>query len=158
MSWLIANALLALVWALLFGPFTPGNFLIGLVVAYIALRFVTPRSIRPSYFDKIGGGIAFLGYFVAQLVIANIRMVLYTLGPLGRLRPAILAIPLTEGMTDLEITALANVITLTPGTLSLDVADDRKTLFVHFMHVDDKEEAITEIKDGFERRLLALTR
>ena len=55
-------------------------------------------------------------------------------------------------------TFLANSITLTPGTLGLDVSEDRKTLYVHSMWVDDPDEVRREIKQGFERRVLELMR
>jgi multicomponent Na+:H+ antiporter subunit E len=59
-------------------------------------------------------------------------------------------------MPDTALTILANALTLTPGTLTLDISDDRTTLFVHFMHVDDPEEMRREIKDGFEKRILEI--
>ena len=62
------------------------------------------------------------------------------------------------GRTDLEITLLANLITVTPGSFSLDVSDDRSVLYVHAMYVDDPEALRREIKDGFERRVLELLR
>ena len=57
---------------------------------------------------------------------------------------------------DVLITLLANMITLTPGTLSVEVAPDRQFLFIHFLDVDDVEEEIRIIKDGFERYLLLI--
>jgi len=53
---------------------------------------------------------------------------------------------------------LANLITLTPGTLSLDVSDDRKVLYVHAMYINDREQFVQSIKQGFERRLLEILR
>ncbi len=70
---------------------------------------------------------------------------------------AIVAIPL-DAKTDREITLLANLITLTPGTLSLDVSEDRRFLYVHAMFVEDVESFRDSIKNGFERRLLELMR
>jgi multicomponent Na+:H+ antiporter subunit E len=67
------------------------------------------------------------------------------------------AIPL-DVETDVEITLLANLITLTPGTLSMDISDDRKVLYVHAMYVDDPEALRAEIKNGFERRVLEMLR
>ncbi|MBW3600685.1 MAG: Na+/H+ antiporter subunit E, partial [Planctomycetes bacterium] len=60
--------------------------------------------------------------------------------------------------TDDEITLLANLITLTPGTLSLDVSEDRKTLFVHAMYIEDPEKLRRHVKEGMERRVLELLR
>jgi multicomponent Na+:H+ antiporter subunit E len=71
--------------------------------------------------------------------------------------PGIVRVPL-DVKTDFEITLLANLISLTPGTLSLDVSEDRKVLYVHTMYVGDKDKFIEGIKSGFERRLLKLLR
>lgn len=158
MSMFVANLLLALLWALLFGPFTPGNFLIGMAIGFVVLRLGTLGSGKPSYFRRVFSIAEFIGYFLIQVVVANLKMAMYTLGPTGRLRPGILTLPLSEGMSDFEITTLANVITLTPGTLSMDVSRDRSRLYVHFIHIEDQEREIRGIKEGFERRLLAATR
>jgi multicomponent Na+:H+ antiporter subunit E len=73
------------------------------------------------------------------------------------MRPGVVAVPL-DARTDAEITLLANLITLTPGTLSLDVSADRSFLYVHAMYVDDVNDVKRQIKDGFERRLLEVMR
>lgn len=167
-SMFLANILLAFVWSIAFGGFTPANFLIGMVLGYIAIRIATFGGGNDRYSVRVWRFASFLLYFLWQMLLANIKMAGYTLSPLGRLRPAILAIPLdipdkpdgTPGdpMTDFEITALANVITLTPGTLSIDVSEDRRALFIHFMHVADRDAVVEEIETGFKARLLGLTR
>jgi multicomponent Na+:H+ antiporter subunit E len=73
------------------------------------------------------------------------------------MRPAILAIPL-DVKTDLEITTLANLITLTPGTLSLDVSSDRKVLYIHAVYVHDVPAFKKYIKDSLERRVREVLR
>jgi multicomponent Na+:H+ antiporter subunit E len=71
------------------------------------------------------------------------------------MRPAIVAVPL-DLTSDFQITLLANLITLTPGTLSLDISDDKKILYVHGMYVDDVDEFRRSIKQGFEKRVQEL--
>jgi multicomponent Na+:H+ antiporter subunit E len=66
--------------------------------------------------------------------------------------PGIVAVPL-DLETDLQITLLATCITLTPGTLSLHVSEDRRTLYVHAMYIDDPDQLVREIKQGFEQRI-----
>ncbi|MCP6657999.1 Na+/H+ antiporter subunit E, partial [Klebsiella pneumoniae] len=66
--------------------------------------------------------------------------------------PGIVAVPL-DVESDLEVTVLATVITLTPGTLSLHLTDDRRTLDVHAMYIDDPAVLVRGIKEGFERRV-----
>jgi multicomponent Na+:H+ antiporter subunit E len=71
------------------------------------------------------------------------------------MNPAIIAVPL-DVKTDMEITLLANVITLTPGTLSLDVSNDKKVLYVHAAYVEDREEFVQDLKNGFEKKLMEI--
>ena len=68
------------------------------------------------------------------------------------LKPAIVAVPLTV-KSDAEITLLANLITLTPGTLSIDVSEDRRLLYVHVLHLADRQALIADIAGGFERKI-----
>jgi multicomponent Na+:H+ antiporter subunit E len=86
-----------------------------------------------------------------------LRVAFDVITPSQYMRPGVVAIPLTA-KTDNEITMLANLISLTPGTLSLDVSDDRSVLYIHAMYVDDPDELRHEIKAGFERRVLEVLR
>ena len=64
-----------------------------------------------------------------------------------------IAFPLTVE-SDFEIALLANLITLTPGTLSVDVSEDRKVLYIHCIDVPDPEGTIADIRNGFERKIM----
>jgi len=86
-------------------------------------------------------------------VLANLRVAHDVLTPRHHMTPGIVAVPL-ELESDLQITLLANLITLTPGTLSLHVSDDRRTLYVHAMYIRDPAELVREIKEGFEKRVM----
>lgn len=96
-------------------------------------------------------------YFLWELVLSNIEITWDILTPVHRLKPAVIAVPL-EARSDLELFLLVNIITLTPGTLSLDVSDDRRMLFVHCLYATDQEAEKRKLKDGFERLLLKVTR
>jgi multicomponent Na+:H+ antiporter subunit E len=109
------------------------------------------------YVGKARQVIGLFFFFLWELIKSNVRVAYDVLTPGFRMRPAIIAIPL-EAHTDFEITLLANLITLTPGTLSLDISSDRRTLYIHAMYVDDVEQVRKEIKEGFERHLLEVMR
>lgn len=81
------------------------------------------------------------------------------LTPVSYVCPGVIAIPL-DARTDAEITMLANLITLTPGSVSLDLSDDKRVLFVHAMYIDggDVEAYRRSVKEGLERRVLELLR
>ncbi|MEL6739207.1 MAG: Na+/H+ antiporter subunit E [Planctomycetota bacterium] len=152
------NLLLAVLWAALIGPFTPTNLVVGFVLGYVVLRASTGFGKRPRYIRQMTGVIGLSYFTMIELVIANLRVTWYTVASLRSLNPAVLRVPLEPGLTDGEITLLSTLITLTPGTLTLDVVDERSALLVHFMHVDDVDEAIDSVKSGFERRVLRATR
>lgn len=97
--------------------------------------------------------------FIGELISSAVQVSLLVLSPnlKRRLRPGIIAYPLTV-LSDAEITLLANLITLTPGTLSIDVSDDRKFLYIHALDVPDKQKLIGKIAGGFETQVLRVFR
>ena len=109
------------------------------------------------YYGRLWRIIGFFFYFLKELVVSSLRVAYDVVTPPIYARPGVIEVPI-EAKTDLEITLLANLITLTPGTLTLDVAPDRKSLYVHAMFVDDPEQIRAEIKNGMERRLLEVMR
>lgn len=94
--------------------------------------------------------------FVYELFVSSVRVAWDVVTPRHRARPGILAVPL-EARAPGEIAILANFISLTPGSLSLDVTPDRKTLFVHLMFIDDVEAERATIT-ALERRVLKVWR
>lgn len=106
-------------------------------------------------FVKLIRAAELLLFFLWELVLANLRLARDVVRPLSDLRPAVVAIPLDLD-TDVEITLLSTLITLTPGTLSLDVSSDRKVLYIHAMHGSDVEKLRAGLKAGMERRIRGL--
>ncbi len=98
---------------------------------------------------------ALLGSFVVELVKANLAVARAVLKRRINVRPGIVAYP-TELNTNWGITILANMITLTPGTLTLDVSTDRRTLYIHTLDVGDPAEVVRSIRSAFETKLLIL--
>ncbi len=135
---LLPNVLLALVWLALSGVLTWQNFLLGFVLGYVILWLNQRSQGRRSYVQKTITILRFATFYLWELVLANLRAAVSVLRPLNQLRPAIVGVPLRV-RSDAEITLLANLITLTPGTLTLDVSSDRKMLYIHTVEMDDPE-------------------
>ena len=152
------NLILTLVWSGLLGGITLANLVSGFVVSYFLLWLVT-RGQRghDGYFGKLPRVLGFIGYYLWELIKSNAIIAYDVLTPTHHMKTWVIGIPI-EAKTDLEITALANLITMTPGTLSLDISPDRKTLYVHAMYIHDPEELRRDIKENFEPRVLALLR
>ena len=153
----LTNLLLALAWMAMIGSPGWAHFLTGFLVSYLALAWLSSMVGHSGYFRKLPASIGFAVFIVYELILANLRVAYDVVTPQANRSPAVIGVPL-DAETDAEITLLANLITLTPGTLSLDLSDDRKTLYVHAMFADDVDAFCREIKDGFERRVLELLR
>lgn len=133
-------AWLAVVWIALWGQVTVGNVLVGLVVGtalLVVFRGAGPyrlRAVRPLQ------TLAFLGYFLKELVQSNIVVAREVVSPRNRIQEGILEVSLPH-TTPTIATVVANAITLTPGTLTLEaVAEDRSArLYVHVLHLHDVE-------------------
>jgi len=148
------NVALSLAWVALIGELSVERFVEGFVLVALTLG-ITQHFIgrRTTYFDKVQQIVSFVLYFLKELVVSSWRVAWCVLAPnLNNIRPAVVAIPLSV-KTDEEITLLANMITLTPGTLSLDVSADKRALYVHTFNLDSIEAFRAEIKQGFERRV-----
>lgn len=105
---------------------------------------------------RIARIVSFVIYFFGQLVLANLRVAWEVLTPRHGMRAGIIAVP-TKARSDLEVVTLANLISLTPGTLTLEVSDDRLLLFVHSLYVDSPAEFRQRI-GRLEDRLLGALR
>lgn len=89
-------------------------------------------------------------YFLYEFVKANYTVAKIVLGPNTRIKPAIICVPVNLS-SEFQIFLLANMITLTPGTLSLSYDSEHQELFVHVIHTDDPTATVKEIKSGFEQ-------
>jgi multicomponent Na+:H+ antiporter subunit E len=96
-------------------------------------------------------------FFLRELVRANLRLAFDVATPTYHMKPGIVALPL-DVTKDSEILLLAMLINLTPGSVALDVSNDRRVMYVHVMYISSPDDARAEIKQGFERRILRLFR
>jgi len=155
---LLLNILLALAWVALTGQFTPLNLAFGFALGYVML-WIAQRTGKPhGYFTRVWQVLGFIAFFLWEMVKANLQVTYHILAPRGKMRPAVIAVPL-DVRTDVEIALLANLITLTPGTLSLDVSADRRVIYIHSITLGDETDQFRrQIKEGFERRVLEVLR
>lgn len=128
------------------------------VLTYFAL-WLASYFYNRSHFIKISRFFGLLFYFLKEMVIASLVVAWDVITPRSHVESGIICVPL-DAKTDMEITLFASLISLTPGTLSIDVSEDKRFLYVHAVYIKDGDvEALKrQMKDGFERKLLAITR
>lgn len=157
MKMFVANLVLALVWSVMTEQLTLTSLGIGFLLGYVLLRYLQPLFGESPYFGKVGQVFRFSAFFLKELIVANLRVAWHVVTPASFFKPGIVAVPL-EPMSPLEVTLLANVITLTPGSFSVDLSEDCRTLYVHVMDVDDPDEVRRHIKSEYEGPLLEVLR
>lgn len=108
-----------------------------------------------TLFIKLVLIIKFIPFFIWEILIANLRVAHEVITPRSRAKPGVIAIPL-DCKTDNEITLLAIIISLTPGTLAIDVSSDKKKLYIHAMFITDKDILISNIKNHFEKPIMRI--
>ena len=150
------SLLLLVCWLWLNNTLARGHMVLGAAlgagIPYITRRF-WPEPLR------IGRPWLVLQYaaLVAwDIVIANLQVAAIIVGPLSRLRPVFVRVPL-DLRTDFAVTVLASTVTLTPGTVSVEIEDGdagRRVLLVHVLRCLDAGEMVRTIKERYERRLM----
>ena len=146
MNLFLMNILLAVLWMFMWGSFHSYSLLMGMLLGYLLLGIVSRTTAGEGYGTRGWRFILFFIYFVRILVKANLIVAWEIITPGYQMTPGIIRYPV-KGMTDFQITSLANAITLTPGTLSVDVDDDAEYLYVHCMYVKDRPAAVRDLDE-----------
>jgi multicomponent Na+:H+ antiporter subunit E len=153
------NLLLAAIWAAFSGSPNPRGLAFGFVLGYLVLWWLAPLFADATYHGRVWRALVFLVLYAWDFTRASLRVAYDVLTPRLHMTPGVIRLPL-DARSNLEITVLANLLSLTPGTLSLDVSRDRQSLFLHAMYIDrdDADDLRHAIKTRLERRVLSLLR
>ncbi|MCY4781602.1 Na+/H+ antiporter subunit E [Sphingobacterium sp. UT-1RO-CII-1] len=153
----LMNLLLSGIWVALTGSLYYTNFLFGFFLGFFILWIMNREEADKRYFTRVPKIIMFAFYFLYQLLKANMQVAFDVITPRYFFKPGIVRYPMTAE-TDFEINLLSMMISLTPGTLIIDVSDDKKAIYIHVMYLTDPESFVKETKTGLERRLLEILR
>ncbi|QQT37878.1 Multiple resistance and pH homeostasis protein E [Sphingobacterium spiritivorum] len=151
------NLLLCFIWIALTGSMYYLNFLFGFLLGFFILWIMNINETDQRYFYRVPKTAGFVLYFLYEMIVANIQVAYDVITPKYFFKPGIIRYPL-NARTDFEINLLATIISLTPGTLILDISNDKSALYIHVMYLKDKDKFIAQLKNGFERRLLEIIR
>lgn len=154
---ILLNVFIAFTWMFLSNSFTTATFLIGyilgLVMLFMLRRFFTTRF----YMGRVWAVIKLILLFIKELISSNISVLRVILKPKIDIKPAIFEYPTTL-KSDWEITLLSMLITLTPGTVVINVSEDLTKLYVHTLDMEDVEAEVNSIRTTFERAIKEVSR
>lgn len=148
----LRSLLLLVSWLILNQTLHPAHWLLGALLGValpLAFSALTPRV---TTLRRTGLALALLGVFLKDIVVANFEVARRILGPESAIRPRFVWVPL--GITNPQgIAVLAAMVTMTPGTLSVDITTDRRWLLVHAFNADDEAALIADLQQRYERPL-----
>ena len=149
----LLTLLLTAVWVMLMNELSPGYIVFGLILGILVPLFTAAYWPNKPVIRSPFKAVTYVLLVLWDIVVANItvaRIVLFK--PNADLRPAWITVPL-DLKTPEAISLLAGTITMTPGTVSSDIAADGRSILVHCLHAPDPDAVVAEIKDRYERRL-----
>ncbi|MGV8959962.1 MAG: Na+/H+ antiporter subunit E [Stenotrophomonas sp.] len=144
-----------LFWLLLSDSFSAGTILTGLLLGVVIPLFAARLDREFARIGSLRPLPRLVGVMLWDILMSNIRVAIQVLGPEKRLHPGFIWVPLDIANIH-GIAALTSLITLTPGTVSAALSDDRKYLLVHVLHLHDAEALIAEIKARYEAPLMEI--
>ena len=142
----LLNLFLAVVYVALTGDVSFLSLLTGFIIGLLIVTLIARATGRSSYLKRVLGLVRFGCYFIYILVKANYEVAREVLTPGFSMTPRIIRYPV-DGLSPVEITTLANAITLTPGTLSADINDEGTLLYIHSMYAEDRDEAVAALDE-----------
>jgi multicomponent Na+:H+ antiporter subunit E len=152
----LMNLLLSFIWVAISGSMYYSNFLFGFLLGFLILWIINKNEEDKRYFNRVPKIIGFGFYFLSEMIKANLQVAYDVITPNYFFKPGIVRFPLSA-TSDSEINLLSMFISLTPGTILLDVSEDKKWIFIHVMYLNSKENFISKMKYS-ERRLLEIVR
>ncbi len=144
------SLLLFVVWLLLNNSISAGHMVLAIFFAVTipllvnSMRDEHPKILKPWL------AIRYVLMVLKDILVANVEVALLIIGPIKKLKPGFVAIPINID-SDLGITILASTVSLTPGTVSAEVSKDKAWLYVHSLHLDDEAELIKSVKLRYEK-------
>ena len=139
-------------WLLMAQDVSAGNLILALLLAWLMPLLAARLEREFARLGRLRGVFRLIGIVLRDIVVANVTVARQVLGPESRLKSQFVWVPLD--LTNIHgISALASVCTLTPGTVSAELSEDRRYLLLHCLSVDDPEALVTEIKSRYEAPL-----
>lgn len=154
---IVINLIIAFMWMFLSESYSASSFIGGYLLGILLLLLLNRFIPDTFYLKRVFKIISLILLFIKELIFSNIDIVKLVYTPKLDVEPGIFQLPI-ELKSNWEITMLANLISLTPGTLSVAVSSDNTHLYIHAMNIDTVEESISSIKDTFEKAIMEVTR
>jgi multicomponent Na+:H+ antiporter subunit E len=130
---------LAIVWMLIQANFSSRSLLVGIFIGFLSITILELVQGRHDYARWVGALLRLALFFLLDLIRCNVILARDILRPIPHFEPALLRIEMTD-LSPVSTVVLTNLITLTPGTLTVDAEDDGRVIYVHTLYAQDPDD------------------
>lgn len=149
----VHSVMLLIVWLMINSSIGFGHILLGAILGIAIPLLCAPLRVPQPAIKKPIKALLYILLVLKDIVVANIQVAFLVMGPLRRINPGFVAVPL-DLPDELPITVLASTVTMTPGTVSGEVSKDKKWLYVHVLDMPENEQEVIDlIKQRYESRV-----
>jgi multicomponent Na+:H+ antiporter subunit E len=154
---ILLNLFIAFVWMFLHQDQSAASFVVGYLLGLLLIGALRRFRLDGFYLKRVWAWIKLLALFLKELVVSSLAVIREVVRPRLAVRPGIVTVR-TRLKKDWEITLLGCLISLTPGTLTIDVSSDGSLLYIHAMNIEDADRLEEQIQNTFEKAILEVTR
>ncbi len=148
----MVSLLLLVVWLMLNNSISAGNIVLGSFLAIVIPILTAPLQTPQPKLKKPLLAVYYVLQLAWDIIVSNFQVANMVIRPPKLLQPGFIAVPIDLD-TVTAITILASTVSLTPGTVSSDISDDNKWLYIHVLNLENEEELIATIKQRYEKLL-----
>ena len=142
-------------WLLMNDSISAGTVAMALLVALLIPPFAARLDREFARIGRLRGVPKLVGVLLWDILVANVTVAMQVLGPERNIHPGFIWVPLDIANIH-GIAALTSIITLTPGTVSSELSDDRRFLLVHVLDLGSADEVVRQIKTRYEAPLMEI--
>ena len=142
-------------WLLMNDSISAGTAAMALLVALLIPPFAARLDREFARIGRLRGVPKLVGVLLWDILVANVTVAMQVLGPERNINPGFIWVPLDIANIH-GIAALTSCITLTPGTVSSELSDDRRFLLVHVLDLGSADEVVRQIKTRYEAPLMEI--
>jgi len=132
---------------------SPSHLALAFVLAVAIPHITEPFLVELPGIRSIGTALRLAGLVAWDIVLANIAVARLVLGPVARLRPGFVHVPLAVTHPH-AIALFASIVSIVPGSLSIAFSPDARTLLLHVLHLEDEQQFVAKLKERYERPIM----
>ena len=154
---IVLNLIISFVWMFLNGAWTTLGFLSGYILGLLLIAALRRFFPDPLYVIKAWAVVRLIALLLKELVHASVIMISQIIRPRLDIKPGIFAYRTTLN-SDWEVTLLCILVSITPGSMPIEVSGNQRTLYIHAMNISEEEEMSERIRRTFEKAIKEVTR